>query len=278
MVLSQTLVLISFSIFPILSQWQKLSIEPRNDEGFVVIKGLAPPQTEMTLELGSIFKILKSDDVNGEYDVWQLHTLEPIYEKEAVGDELIGPQFRVQMFFEKIDLDSPSNDFHTFDTEGWSEQKLADEILAKHVYISKLSVSPSPSTNDPNEEIIIIRGLIGSQSEIKLMKGSTLKINGKENSIKLIDSDEIEFTKEPQFKAIDGLREDILFGQVQYKHGEQWYKLQPKYELINPSPMALKLKEHHDNPLNPVHGFPKKHQIEHCMYSLQKFFFLLFRK
>ena len=148
----------------------------------------------------------------------------------------------------------------------WSEQRFANRILAKHVYISKLSVSSSSSTSVPNDEIIIIRGLTGPQSQIELKKGASLKIEGKDNSIKSIASDKIGFTNKPLFNTMKGFVEDIILGLVQYKLGRQWHKLQPKYELINPSEWALEMKKYDDT--NPKDGFPKKHEIMHCTSSL----------
>ena len=175
----------------------KLSVEIRGDpvqpdperlpsiqnEGFVVIKGLAPPKSELTLKIGDMFKILKSDDVNGEYDVWKLHSVQPI-----TAGAMEGAAHRGAMIFEQIGPNAPS--WPDTNQETWPEQRFADQIMAKHVYISKLS-----------------------------------------------------------------------------GHSTKWH-------LLNPSKMALKLKEHDADPLNPTNGFPQKHQIGHCMYPLHELFFL----
>ena len=229
--LLQCLALISFSIFPILSN--RLSVDPRILDKSVVIRGLAPPESTLTLPKESILRILKSDDENGKCEIWQLQDV-----------EVKNKQHRAEMVFKKVDLNANTKN------EYWTDRKLADQILLKHVYILKSSVSTRHSTND---ESLIIRGLSSPQSQIELKKGSTLRINGKETSIKSIKS---------------SLFNQILFGLVEYKIGQQWHKLQPKYELINPSETALKMKEYDDS--DPKRGFPKKHEMIHCMFPLSE--------
>lgn len=262
MVLFQRLVLISFSIFPMLSQ--RLIVDPRQNDRSVVIKGLAPPQSTLTLEEGSTLRILKSDDVNGESDFWKIYRVE-------VPPQMTD-QHRAQMVFEKVDFVSSWWDNKEF----WTDQQLADQILAKHVYITKLSVSASASTNDPEQQTFTIRGLTGSQSQIELNSGSSLKINGNEGSINSIKEDIIKFNDDPYYSLSttkNKLFTQILFGQVQYKSGEQWHQLQSQYELINPSPMALQMKQRDDSSINPRNGFPKPHEIIHCMCSMNGPFF-----
>ena len=135
-------------------------------------------------------------------------------------------------------------------------------IIAERVQLRKLSVK----FDIGHINKVIIGGVAGPKPVIEFKKDDIIKLNGEQCTIFMVESNQLWIIREgvPTLVSLSELYLHITEGKVQYKDNqEQWHQVDPIYEPIKAAEMALAWRNYYKT--NPKKGYPKQHEIRHCM-------------